>query len=135
MKADAWVRVTFSLVGGKDARGHRCRDLVRGGTPAHPAPPPVIRVVVSNDRDIANVDPISISTPADYAVAHLVYSSLVRIKPGTRQLEPDLAEKWEVSSDGLTYTFHLRRVAGWAMSPVLGYARHRPLARVTGGRH
>ncbi len=84
-----------------------------GGTLAHPSPAPVTRVVVSNDRDISNVDPISISTPADFAVAHLVYSPLVRIKPGTGQLEPDLAEKWEVSPDGLTYTFHLRRGVKW----------------------
>jgi peptide/nickel transport system substrate-binding protein len=84
-----------------------------GSPPAHPAPRPATRVVVSNDRDISNVDPISISTPADYAVAHLVYSSLVRVKPGTRQLEPDLAEKWEVSSDGLAYTFYLRRGVKW----------------------
>jgi peptide/nickel transport system substrate-binding protein len=84
-----------------------------GGTPAHPAPSPATRVAVSNDRDISNVDPISISTPADYAVAHLVYSALVRIKPGTGQLEPDLAEKWEVSPDGLTYTFHLRQGVKW----------------------
>ena len=74
---------------------------------------PAARVVVANDRDISNVDPISISAPADYSIAHLVYSSLVRVKPGTRELEPDLAEKWEVSPDGLVYTFHLRRGAKW----------------------
>ena len=103
-RSSTWSIVTIvALVGAMGA----------GAGPALSAAALAGRVVVSNDRDISNVDPISISTPADYAVAHLVYSSLVRIKPGTRQLEADLAEKWEVSSDGLTYTFHLRRGVKW----------------------
>jgi peptide/nickel transport system substrate-binding protein len=82
-----------------------------GTEPARPAQP--VRVVVSNDRDIVNVDPIQISAPADYSVAYLVYSGLLRARPGTDQLDPDLAARWEVSSDGLTYTFHLRRGVKW----------------------
>src|SRR5262245_35542389 len=81
--------------------------------PASPAPARLQQVVISTDRDITNVDPAAISTPADYTVAYLVYSSLVRVKPGTRELEPDLAEKWDVSSDGLVYTFRLRRGVKW----------------------
>ncbi|HYM70223.1 MAG TPA: ABC transporter substrate-binding protein [bacterium] len=83
-----------------------------GVGPASPAPGPA-RIVLSNDRDISNVDPIAISAPADYSVAHLVYSALVRVKPGTSTLEPDLAEKWEISPDGLVYTFHLRKGVKW----------------------
>jgi peptide/nickel transport system substrate-binding protein len=81
--------------------------------PASPAQAQPIRVVISTDRDIANVDPAAISTPADYTIAYLVYSSLVRVKPGTRELQPDLAERWEVSRDGLVYTFRLRRGVKW----------------------
>ncbi|HET7095702.1 MAG TPA: ABC transporter substrate-binding protein, partial [Thermomicrobiales bacterium] len=33
---------------------------------------------------------------------------LTRYKPGTIELEPALAEKWEQSTDGLSYVFHLR---------------------------
>jgi peptide/nickel transport system substrate-binding protein len=81
--------------------------------PTSPAPAQTTRLVISTDRDISNVDPVAISTPADYTVAYLVYSSLVRVKPGTRDLEPDLAQRWEVSNDGLVYTFHLRRGVKW----------------------
>ena len=28
---------------------------------------------------------------------------------GTTEVEPGLAEKWDISDDGLTYTFHLRQ--------------------------
>ncbi len=78
---------------------------------ARPAQP--TRVVVSNDRDIINVDPIAISAPADYSVASLVFSGLVRVQPGTMTIEPDLAQQWDVSSDGLVYTFHLRHGVKW----------------------
>ncbi|HXV33944.1 MAG TPA: ABC transporter substrate-binding protein, partial [Gaiellaceae bacterium] len=37
-----------------------------------------------------------------------IYESLVSLKPGTTELEPGLAESWEISEDGLEYTFALR---------------------------
>ncbi|MNO62932.1 Periplasmic dipeptide transport protein precursor [compost metagenome] len=42
------------------------------------------------------------------ASAETVFNRLVDFKPGTTDLQPALAERWEVSADGLTYTFHLR---------------------------
>ena len=38
-----------------------------------------------------------------------VYNRLVDFKPGTTELVPSLAERWEVSDDGKVYTFHLRK--------------------------
>ncbi|MGV7093220.1 ABC transporter substrate-binding protein [Siccibacter turicensis] len=38
-----------------------------------------------------------------------VYNRLVDFKPGTTELVPSLAEKWDVSEDGKVYTFHLRK--------------------------
>jgi peptide/nickel transport system substrate-binding protein len=37
-----------------------------------------------------------------------IYESLVSLVPGTTELEPGLAESWELSEDGLEYTFTLR---------------------------
>jgi dipeptide transport system substrate-binding protein len=37
-----------------------------------------------------------------------VYNRLVEFKPGTTEIEPGLAESWEISDDGLQYTFKLR---------------------------
>ena len=42
-------------------------------------------------------------------VVRPVFNRLVEIKFGTTDPMPSLAEKWEVSDDGLTYTFHLRK--------------------------
>ena len=42
------------------------------------------------------------------AAAHTVYNRLLEFKKGTTETEPGLAESWEISDDGLEYTFKLR---------------------------
>jgi peptide/nickel transport system substrate-binding protein len=37
-----------------------------------------------------------------------IYDQLIRVSPDGISLEPSLAESWDVSEDGITYTFHLR---------------------------
>jgi len=55
-------------------------------------------------------NPVLAATDVDRDVAALVYSGLMRVgADGT--LIPDLAEKYTVSPDGLTYTFSLRKRA------------------------
>lgn len=58
--------------------------------------------------DISGIDPCNTTNVNDHYVAVNVYSGLVNFKPGTGDVVPDLAETWEVSPDGLLWTFHLR---------------------------
>jgi len=70
--------------------------------------PPVTHIegVVGQPHEI---NPLSASeNPVDRDIATLVFSGLVRIDRNG-QIQPDLAESWEISSDGKEYTFHLRR--------------------------
>src|SRR5437879_3063615 len=65
-------------------------------------------------NDIYDVDPARIRDTEDYAISREIYSSLVRYnsaKPGG--VEPDLAERYEVSADGLVYTFWLHKGVKW----------------------
>lgn len=62
--------------------------------------------------DIGQIDPHRATTTQDKPVVSWMYNGLVRFKPGSaslESLEPDLAERWEHSADGLTWTFHLRK--------------------------
>lgn len=43
------------------------------------------------------------------ASSQQIYNRLVEFVPGTTDIEPALAESWEISEDGLTYTFKLRQ--------------------------
>jgi dipeptide transport system substrate-binding protein len=42
------------------------------------------------------------------ASADVIFNTLASYDEATKKVTPALAEKWEVSADGLTYTFHLR---------------------------
>jgi peptide/nickel transport system substrate-binding protein len=48
----------------------------------------------------------------DQAICSLVFSGLTRLN-GRGEVEPDLASDWEISDDGLSYTFRLRTNARW----------------------
>ncbi len=47
------------------------------------------------------------ATTAD-ATAETVYERLVQFAPGSTKVIPALAQSWDISADGLAYTFHLR---------------------------
>lgn len=51
--------------------------------------------------------PVLAKTDPEKAISHLVYSALIKIDENN-QPQPDLATSWEISEDGLAYTFHLR---------------------------
>ena len=56
-----------------------------------------------------NFNPQINTTGTSFDAAYPVFNRLVEFKPGTTEIMPGLAEKWSVSDDGLTYTFHLRQ--------------------------
>jgi peptide/nickel transport system substrate-binding protein len=69
-------------------------------------------LVVSWWMDITDLDPAVFTDSLATDVARQIYSYLVRVASGTfDEIEPDLAENWELTDDGLVYTFHLREGA------------------------
>lgn len=79
-----------------------CRD--RAGRDAR-APD---TLVVALQTDARTLDPHQATDAASMRVIENLYSTLVRQAPTLGEVEPDLAERWHVSDDGLVYTFHLR---------------------------
>jgi peptide/nickel transport system substrate-binding protein len=49
---------------------------------------------------------------ADHDLCSLIFSGLIRYDERALP-QPDLAERWDISADGLVYTFHLRPNARW----------------------
>ena len=64
------------------------------------------------DADPECWDILATSNAADGEILVHTFDSLVEYDM-ENQLQPALAESWEVSDDGLTYTFHLRQGAVW----------------------
>jgi peptide/nickel transport system substrate-binding protein len=65
------------------------------------------------DRAPERINPLFAgANQTDADLASLVFSGLVRLGPdGTPQ--PDLAERWEITGNGQSYVFHLRRGIAW----------------------
>lgn len=62
--------------------------------------------------NINSFDPQVASTEDEFLIIENCYEGLVRVlDDGT--IQPGIAESWEISDDGKTYTFHLRRGAKW----------------------
>ncbi len=67
-------------------------------------------IVVAIQSDGKSLDPHTVSDAASIHLIENMYSTLLRYKDGTYgEVEPDLAQSYEISDDGKTYTFHLRQ--------------------------
>src|SRR5271169_1299624 len=66
-------------------------------------------LVIAIAADPTGFDPEAVLNNTSGFVMATIYDSLVKYKPGSVDVEPGLAESWDVSADGLTYTFHLRK--------------------------
>lgn len=53
-----------------------------------------------------------------------VFNRLVDFKYGTTELVPSLAERWEISPDGKTYTFYLRKNVAFQSNKAFKPSRH-----------
>ena len=66
-------------------------------------------LVYCSEASPAGFDPSQYTSGTDFdASAETVFNRLTQFKRGGTEVEPGLATRWEVSNDGLTYTFHLR---------------------------
>jgi peptide/nickel transport system substrate-binding protein len=85
-----------------------------GGTPiaaveedlSNATPGGTFRFGRGDDSDV--LDPVTTQFNTSIWYIMSIYDQLVRVGPDGISLVPGLAESWDISDDGLTYTFHLR---------------------------
>ena len=66
-------------------------------------------IVIAVDADVDTLHPTDFSTTVEMNVLNQIYDTLMYFNPdGTEDPQPRIAESYEISDDGLDYTFHLR---------------------------
>lgn len=65
-------------------------------------------ITIAMASDAANLDPVNCKDNADIWLITLFGEGLVKCSDDGKKVEPCLAKSWDISSDNLTYTFHLR---------------------------
>jgi oligopeptide transport system substrate-binding protein len=76
------------------------------------APEKILRISQRNEP--ATLDPQLATLPDEFFIIRALGEGLLVPNPDGGAPLPGVAEKWEVSPDGLTYTFHLRAEAKWS---------------------
>ena len=66
------------------------------------------RIVLGDTADIKTLNPVLVADQTSDVVTSRVYAGLLRVDARTGEVQPDLAEKYDFSSDGKTLTFQLR---------------------------
>jgi ABC-type transport system substrate-binding protein len=69
--------------------------------------PVILRYPISPDPE--HLNPYTGTTIAIGTVTRNIFEGLVTRDPKTSEIKPLLADTWEISADGLTYTFHLHK--------------------------
>jgi len=71
-------------------------------------------LLVGNGGEPATLDPAIYQLVVEGRVIQAIFESLTGTDARTSQPVPTAAERWETSTDGLTWTFHLRPNARWS---------------------
>lgn len=65
-------------------------------------------VTITRGTDTVTLDPAFAGDNVDIWVDSLIFEGLVRASEDGTEIQPCLADTWDISEDGLTYTFHIR---------------------------
>ena len=77
-------------------------------------PLPPADFTFANGTEIESVDPAIVTGQPEGRIIWSIFEGLTRWHPATLEPIPGVAERWELSDDGLQYTFHLRADALWS---------------------
>ncbi len=69
---------------------------------------------ISNAAEISGVDPHTTTGMPEYRIQMALFEGLVSKHPQSLEIVPGVADSWQISDDGITYTFHIRESARWS---------------------
>lgn len=95
--------LAVALTGGCGKRESLVKQATRDGV-----------MIVGNGAEPSNLDPQTITGIPERNIVGTLFEGLTRNDPATLEARPGVAERWDVSPDGLVYTFHLRAGATWS---------------------
>lgn len=85
-----------------------CGSSGTAGSDSHPKDDLPQEAIIANVADVVTLDPLDIADAPSGLIASQVMEPLV-MRDADGRFIPGLATDWEVSEDGLTWTFHLRQ--------------------------
>lgn len=103
--------------------------LSPGGTPAHPgerqdaairSSPYSGQLVLAATSDPKSFNPIVAQETSTTAVTNMIFEGLTKTNGVTLEVEPNLAERWEINAEGTRWIFHLRPGVTWFDGHPLG---------------
>lgn len=65
-------------------------------------------VIMARGSDSESLDPVMTASNVDIWILNMVVEGLVGSSDDGKEIIPAVADTWEISDDGLTYTFHIR---------------------------
>lgn len=77
-------------------------------------PEPPADITIANGNEPESLDPQIVTGISEMRITKALFEGLTRLDARTAQPVPALAERWEISTDGRTYTFHLRTNLVWS---------------------
>lgn len=88
-------------------------------------------VIYNNKSEPETIDPALYTGHPDATIIIQLFEGLTSFHPQTLEPIPGVAEKWDISPDGTTYTFYLRKDAKWSDGkPVTAEDFHYSLVRL-----
>ena len=98
------IGVAFLIVAGALFAGVAALVAFAPGRAAIPSD----TLVIGQLAEPRSLDPATVTAANDFRILANVFEGLVRYRPGSLEVEPALAERWEILDGGRAYVFHLR---------------------------
>jgi len=67
-----------------------------------------------NESEVKSLDWTAVTGLPEHRIIGNIFEGLTRLDAKTLEPLPGVAESWDISEDGRTYTFHLRKNANWS---------------------